>query len=159
MSPTFPAFFIRSSCALLCLTALAKLYSATGASKILNLADPLFALSNRQMMIGVGVIELEVAIYLLLGKNPLSKFLSVLWLSSNFLLYRLGNYLAGNKTCPCLGTVFDQLGIDADGVNFLLTVTVIYLFAGSVCCLREQMRGSGSTAEMEMAKAATPLGP
>ena len=77
----------------------------------------------------------------------------------NFLLYRLGNYLAGNKTCPCLGTVFDQLGIDAESVNFVLTVAVIYLFAGSLRCLREQMRGSGSAAGMEMGKAATPLGP
>ena len=81
------------------------------------------------------------AAYLLFGRNRLAKFSAVLWLSSNFLFYRLGNYLADNSACPCLGTVFNQLGFDdPDAVNFLLSAIVLYLWCGSLFCLRQEIQ-------------------
>jgi hypothetical protein len=86
-------------------TAAAKLYSATGTAKVLDIEEALLPISIRQALWLVGFIEAAVALYLFFGKSEQIKLVCVAWLGGNFLLYRVaGVLLAVGKPCPCLGS-------------------------------------------------------
>jgi hypothetical protein len=123
--------FINSAATLLILTAAAKLYSAAGSARILTVTDPLLHMRYRYVMGAVGLIEVAVAFYLLMGRHVLAKSWLVFWLSSNFILYRFGNAFLHVRLCPCLGTLSDTLPISRAQVDFFLLATVLYLFFGS----------------------------
>ncbi len=82
-------------------------------------------------MIGAGVLEMAMGTYLLRGRNALLKLFAILWLSANFVVYRMANDLLHFYTCPCLGTLGDALHLSAKEAAFLLETLVLYLFLGS----------------------------
>ena len=123
--------FWWSSGVLLLLTAAAKLYSSTGSTRILAAQDQLLHVNTRLLMIGVAVLEIEVALYLLMGSNVLLRAVTLFGLSSNFMVYRLGNAWLGIKYCPCLGTVGQRLPLTQAHLNLVLTGLVLYWFVGS----------------------------
>lgn len=123
--------FIRSTGVLLLLTAAAKIYSATGTARILTATDPLIHLKYHTIMISVGLLEFAIALYLFFGRNAGLKPWLVLWLSSNFMMYRFANDLLHIKLCPCLGTIGDLLHIPKQIMDFSLLAMVLYLFFGS----------------------------
>ena len=90
-----------------------------------------------------------VALAMLLAKNPLPKYLSGVWLASNFLLYRWALWFWHVKSpCHCLGNVTDKLGLPPAMVNNLLLGIVGYLFIGGLVCLLfsrfQNEKGSGA---------------
>ncbi len=105
------------------------------------MADPLFVVPRWSLMVIVAGIELAVAAYLILDKCDLNKAILVFWLSTNFILYRAGNYVMGSAPCPCLGHVFDRLGVKSEDMDFGLLMIVAYLFCGSVYQIYSQTRG------------------
>ena len=127
--------FVRSAAALLLLTALAKLYSAFGSARILTALDPMMHLCYRQIMVGVGLVELAIGIYLFRGRSAVIKLFAVLWLSTNFVVYRMANDLMNFYVCPCLGTVGDSLHLSRKQSGSLLQILVLYLFLGSAFSL------------------------
>jgi len=77
------------------------------------------------------VVELAIAAYLLRGGNTKLKLWLVLWLSSNFIMYRIAASLLQIKACPCLGTLQNTLPFSKDLVDFVLKIIVVYFFVGS----------------------------
>lgn len=155
--------FLYSTAVLLVLTAAAKLYSATGTARILSATDPLIHLAYGKIMVVAGFVEAAVAGYLLIGRNATAKVWLVLWLGSNFMMYRIANEVLRIKLCPCLGTVGSALPFSRAQVDFLLTILVLYLISGSIIILvsaRGNRSQSASAVELTGPHAeAQPLAP
>jgi hypothetical protein len=143
-------WFIYTAAKILVVTALAKLYSATGSARLLDRADPLLMMTHRQVFILVGLGELAVAAYLLLGRDRILKLLSVVWLASMFAVYRAGMWWIGApKACGCLGSLGDLLPVSEAVVTHGMLAILVYLWVGSVGLLllsgwekRELARGT-----------------
>lgn len=128
--------FIKSAAAMLLSTALAKLYSATGNAKILDITDALLPMSIRQLLCLLGVVELAIVAVLLSRKSEITKLIYVAWLAGNFALYRVGSlFLAVGKPCPCLGSVTEKLHLNQFIVERFLSISVVYLLFGSIFLL------------------------
>jgi hypothetical protein len=129
----YQTIFLYSAAVILIVTAVAKLYSATGSLRILDHSDPMLMLSNRQVFMLVGLIELAVAGYCLWGRALSLKLLSTAWLATMFGLYRVGLWWTGpHGSCGCLGTVADMLPVSAQAVDHAMLGLVAYLWLGSV---------------------------
>ncbi len=128
------ATFLYSSAAILLVTALAKLYSAAGTSKMLTYPDPLLHIKYKPLLVGAGFFELAVVAVLLLSRNDRLKYLSLLWLSLNFALYHMGYAILGlpQKLCPCLGHLTDSMHLNPAMVEGALQGVVAYLLGGSL---------------------------
>ena len=138
MTARITRLFLVSVATVLFLTAAAKLYSATGTARILSLADPLLHVNNRILLAALGLVETAVAAYLLLVRGEASQLRAVTvvsWLSSNFIVYRLGIHFMGVNTCPCLGMLGSKLPLTPGFVSNLLGAFVLYWFIGSACIL------------------------
>lgn len=135
MSSKDENIFFRIAAALLMVTAMAKLYSAGGSARVLQVQDQFIHLGYRPVMIVVALIEIVVATFLLRSRSDLWRSLVLLWLSSNFMGYRLGSYLLGVHLCPCLGHLTDRLPLPPGLADIALTVLVLWWFAGSAGCV------------------------
>ena len=117
----------------LALTAGAKLFSATGDVPILSVADPILRLSNRKVLIGVGLLELALASYVVLGRSVPIKHVSIVWLSVNFIAYRIALiWLAPGRPCSCLGNIGDRLQGMREILDWGLRALVACMFFGSL---------------------------
>ena len=140
---------------ILAVTSAAKLYSATGTAKILDVPEGLLPMSVRQALWLVGCIEAAIALLVLIGRNPSIKLVLVAWLGANFVLYRLATVLLTvGKPCPCLGSITEKLPLRPETVDRILGGVVLYLFLGSclfLMGLRKQAESAGAagTAETE----------
>ena len=126
--------FLVSSSVILLLTGFAKCLSVFGRARILEVSDPLLVVSNRHVMVFVGVLECVIAMYVLLGRSALYKYSLLLWLACGFSLYRFGLYLIGGspgRGCPCLGTLTGYLGLSARTTQLVLSGIVAYLLIGA----------------------------
>lgn len=118
---------------LLTLVAGAKLYSATGEAGILAASDPLLLLSNRTILIGVGFLELALAGYLFFGWNARNKHMLIIWMSLNFVGYRLAIWwLAPGRPCSCLGNLDEKLPVSGSIVNGGLKLMLACMVLGSL---------------------------
>ena len=128
--------YLLSVAMLLALTAGAKLLSATGEAPILALSDPILRLTNRAVLIGVGLLELAVAVYVVVGQSRLHKHLVLVWLSTNFIAYRAAIWwLAPGHPCLCLGTLDDKLAGMKGVLDWGLGTLVATMFFGSLSFL------------------------
>src|ERR1035437_1104872 len=82
--------FVRVAGVLLGATGLAKGLSALGAALALDTTDPLTGMRLRQLLLLVGLVELLIAFSCFFVKRRLLSLLAVAWLSTNFVVYRLG---------------------------------------------------------------------
>jgi hypothetical protein len=134
--------YLASVVFILVLTAAAKLYSATGTAKVLDIPDALLPMTIRQALWLLGLVELAVAAYVAFGKTEKIKLVCVAWLGGNFLLYRVAAaLLAVGKPCPCLGSITEKLPLSRSTLDVLLWLAAVYLFCGSMFLLlarREQ---------------------
>jgi hypothetical protein len=132
----------------LLLTGAAKLASVGGEARILDQADPLLMLSNRQLMAAVGLIEMVLAGYLWFGREREWQLGMVAWLASSFLLYRLGLWWLGvNKPCGCLGNAANWWPWLARHQEALLKATLAFLLVGSAGFICARLAGrNGATA-------------
>jgi len=129
------------------LTALAKLVSATGNARILDLGDPLLGPENRLVLTGVGTLEAGVAIFLFIGRTRWLQLSLTAWMASNFLVYRLALWWTdAPKPCGCLGTVTDALPLSPRMVDYGMKGILAYLFIGSIFFLSLQMSRSSECA-------------
>jgi hypothetical protein len=149
--------FVYTAGGLLFVTAMAKLVSAGGSAKALSLQDPLLYLSNRQVLIGVAVVELVVAGFALFGKNLFLRVSLISWLATNFLIYRIGLAWIGHaKPCGCLGTITDSLSLSPHTVNTIAKLILIFLLVCGYASLIKMatLKRSNGSARSQIADSA-----
>jgi len=132
MKPSKYSLFFNVTSALLALTGIAKIWALAGHAKILEMHDPLLHLSYRPLLILVVLVELFVAAFLLKSTSDLNRGMALLWLSSNFLFYHLGNYFLNIHLCPCLGAIGDNLPLPKGMGEVIVKVLAFYWFLASV---------------------------
>ena len=141
--------FLRFAAAILIITALLKLVSAFGNSKILFHYDPIFGQKNRVVYAEVAGVEMMIAFYLLLAKNSFYKLTGVVWLCANFMFYRVGlAWMGVRKPCSCLGNAADWLPWLARNQEFISWTLLVFLFMGSSVLLgvrRVAVRDGGTS--------------
>jgi hypothetical protein len=129
--------YIYSAASLVLMTGLAKIVSASGDAGILGRHDPVFGMPFRVLFWATGLIEIAVAVAcLFLLKRVGVSALLLCWLSTGFLLYRVGLYFIGyRKPCPCLGTITDAIHISPSTADLAMKVVFLYLLVGSYTTL------------------------
>jgi hypothetical protein len=144
---TLGRLFLVSCAVVLLLTALAKFSSAFGQAKILDFPDPLWGISNRQLLLVVAALEFAVAAFLLTPVRVEVKFLVTAWLGANFILYRVAvELLKPGKLCPCLGSVTERFQINEATAAYILSAIAFYMFGGGLACYFQRKRqGFGSS--------------
>lgn len=124
--------FVQSVGIILCLTAIAKLVSAGGSARILNLPDPLLILSNKIVLVLVAVMELVIAGFALFSKKINLALYLIAWFASNLLIYRLGLWWSKVAApCSCLGTVTDALPFSPHTIQLMMKCILGYMLIGS----------------------------
>lgn len=139
--------FFGPTAILLTAVAIAKIYSAFGSAKVLLEVDGIFHIQNRLVLIGAAGIEFVVAAHLVLGRETSYRAISLLWLSSNLMLYRLINALLGLHYCPCLGTIGNNLPLTKDQQGMILAVLVTGWILGSIAILVKPDVSGGSVGD------------
>lgn len=128
--------FTYSAGVLLLTTSTAKLISASGSARILQTSDPVLFLSFRDVFWVVGTIELVVAFICFFGKRLGLQVGLVAWLTTYFVVYRLGLLWVGyQKPCSCMGDLTDALHISPQVADNAMKIVLAYLLLGSYATL------------------------
>lgn len=136
MSKQVIRLFLMSAGVLLLATAMAKIISVKSSAKILDFPDPVFLIPYRWVLLGAGLVEVGVAVACLVGREIKLQGLLLAWLSSAFILYRLGLVLTGyHKMCPCLGTLTQALHVRQESAALAMNVILGWLLFGSCAVL------------------------
>jgi hypothetical protein len=133
--------FVRSAGALLGASGLAKVFSASVATRILETADPLTGIPFRQLLLLVGLFELLITFFCLFTDKRRLSLLAVAWLSSNFLVYRFGLWFIGwHHPCACMGSLAGALHLSDRAADNIMKGVLAYLLIGSYGMLFWQWR-------------------
>jgi len=128
--------FIVSAGALLLVTAVAKLVSASGHARVLQTADPIFAVPFRLVFEIVGALELLISLVCLFGSRVKLQASLVAWLATSFVCYRAALILAGSQPpCHCLGSLTGALPVSPEFVDTVMKWILAYLLIGSYVVL------------------------
>jgi hypothetical protein len=121
---------------ILTITGIAKVWSACGSAKILVVPDPLLNIQFGHLMLAVGILELLIVLFCVCGRSKLLKIIVLTWLSSLFLVYRLGLWwIQWHRPCKCLGNLSDALPISPDIIDVIMKIAMLYLLIGSYTTL------------------------
>jgi len=124
--------YLYSAGVLLAATAIAKFVSAGGSAGILRQSDPILGVKFQHVFMFVGAMEIVVALFCFFSKRMTTKASLVAWLSTSFLVYRVGLLLVGyKKPCSCLGNLTDALHIPPEIAAIGMRVVLAYLLFGS----------------------------
>lgn len=124
--------FRFSTGALLAITGALKIMAVFSKVKILETPEPLFGIPFQYFFLIAGLIELFVAIVCLFGKNEQATALLLAWLSTCFLIYRVGLWWMDWKgPCKCLGNLTDWLHVTPSTADLLIKTILIYILVGS----------------------------
>lgn len=140
-------WFLMSAGVVLGTTALAKVFSAIGPARALDTPDPLTGIPFRQLLLLVGLVELLIAFFCLFTDKRRLSLLAVAWLSTNFLVYRLGlRFVGWHHPCACMGSLAGVLHLSDQAADNIMKVILAYLLIGSYGILFwEWRRGAMST--------------
>ena len=129
-------WFACTSGVILSVTGLAKIPSVFGSQQILDLPDPLFAITFRHLLFLIGSLELIVSGICFGRMRIMLKLGLVAWLGSFFLLYRIGLLCIGwKRPCPCLGGLYDAIHLSPQIASVITNLLLIYLLGGSYSVL------------------------
>ena len=149
MEGSFAKRFILGTGCVLALTGIAKVWSGLGNSKFLAVVDPIIGIKFGQLMLAVGVAEIVVALFCFFSKRQTLALGLVAWMSTNFVVYRLGLWwMDWKKPCSCLGNLADALHISPQTADNIMKVLLAYLLIGSYGLLIwqwKQTRGATQT--------------
>lgn len=126
-------WFIYSAVLILILTAGGKLTSLTSSARILTLPDPLFSfVTNQHLLLLAAGLEIATVIGVFCLREERYRLALILWLSSLFVMYRLGLWWIGYKGyCGCLGHTAETLGITKETAESLTLGALVYLVVGA----------------------------
>jgi hypothetical protein len=109
-APVAPTVFAVGTA--LAVTGLAKVWATVGDARMLGIVDPILGMPWKQLLAGVGVLEIIVATICFFGRSQQLGLALTAWLSTNFLVYRIGLWWIGWKQpCGCLGNLTQALNI------------------------------------------------
>ena len=133
--------FLPSAGALLLMTGLAKAFSAIGPARVLDVSDPVIGIPFRQLLLFVGLAELLAAFFCLFSDKRQLSLLAVAWLSTNFLVYRVGLWFIGwHHPCGCMGSLAAMLHLSDRAADNIMKGVLAYLLIGSYAILFQQWR-------------------
>jgi hypothetical protein len=135
--------FLRLAGISLGFAGLGKALSAIGAARALDTIDPLIGIPFRQLFLLVGLAELLIAFFGLFTDRRRFTLWAVAWLSTNFLLYRLGLWFIGwQHPCGGLGTLAGPLHLSDQAADNIMKGVLAFLLVGSYGILVSQwLRG------------------
>jgi hypothetical protein len=139
--------FVASAVVLLLFTSAAKVASAFRGTRDLQLPDPVLEfVTTRHLFLTAAVGEVVVVLVSVWGRSQGLQLSAIAWISSLFLLYRIGHFWLGLPVgrCPCLGNATDWLHLSPHSVDLITKLVLIYLVGGS-CILLFALRLSSST--------------
>lgn len=137
MENKYAKIFVSSVFVILFTTGLIKILSLFGNSKLLLLTDPLIGIEYKYLFLLVGILELIVGLVCLLSRKILLQVSLILWLTSYFVIYRVGLYLIGyQKPCKCLGNFVSILNLNDEIVDFAMKLIIGYLIIGSIFIIK-----------------------
>jgi hypothetical protein len=147
MSAKLARRYLDSAGLILAFTAVAKLVSSGSSAGALHTIDPMTGLPFGTLFFWVGLLELVVSHYVLKWTDIISRAMLVAWISTGFLIYRLGLVWVGyHKPCGCLGTFTDALHLSPQTADTIMKFVLGYLLLGSYTCLVVFWRRSAVTA-------------
>lgn len=124
--------YIKSVAVLFFIFSMAKFVTLGANIPLLDLSDPIFLLKNRYLLLLVAITEFLVAVLCILNKEPRIQITAIAWLSTNFMLYRIGLFMLGDlRHCACLGNFADALYISPQVADGIVKVALAYLLIGS----------------------------
>ena len=137
----FRKFFLITTGSILVLTALAKSIGLLQGARILYATNGLVGIDNRYVYGSAVVAELAVAAFLLLGRDPVTKAFSVVWLATSFGAYRIGNWwLDIPEPCSCLGQVSDWIPGLSPYTESIALGLLAYFLTGSMAIILHDFR-------------------
>jgi len=129
-------FFLLSAGAALAATGLGKGLSAIGPARALDITDPLVGIPFRQLFLIVGQAEVFIAFFCLFTDKRRLSLVAVAWISTNFLVYRIGLWSVGwHHPCGCMGNLAGMLHLSDQAADNIMKVVLAYLLAGSYLLL------------------------
>jgi len=141
MEPKWIRAFVYSAGGLLLAAALGRFIIGLGTAPVLDLPDPLLEIPLRYAVLGVGAMELAVALVCLFGKSLGPQVGLVAWLATNWAVYRIGLFwVSCHLECTCLGSLTDPLHLPRGAPGYLLEYLPVYLAVGSYGALFWLMR-------------------
>ena len=139
-------WFIHSAATILIVTGAAKVWTAFGGVRLLTMADPIVGMPFKYLMLSVGMAEVAIALVCFFSKRQTLALGLVAWISTNFVVYRLGLWLMNwHRPCNCLGNLTDALHISPQVANNIMKVVLAYLLIGSYGLLIWQWRRQRAT--------------
>jgi hypothetical protein len=142
-APNRSRHYVLSAGAILILTGAAKVWSGLGNSKLLAVIDPIVGIKFGQLMLMVGLAEVAIALVCFFSKRKTLALGLVAWLSTNFVVYRLGLWwMHWHRPCGCLGNLTDALHISPQTADNIMKVVLAYLLIGSYGLLIWQWKSS-----------------
>ncbi len=125
-------WFLKGAGSALAVTGLAKAFSAVGTARALDTIDPLIGVPFRQLMLGVALAELFIGFFCLFTDRRRFSLVAVAWMSTNFLVYRLGLWFIGwHRPCGCMGNLTDLLHLSPRAADNIMKGVLAYLLIGS----------------------------
>ncbi len=139
--------FLRIVAVMLALTAIGKLWTSTGDVRLLFIEDPVFAISTANLLKLVAVLEIGVG-FICMFRPVMHGLISVAWLSTVFLAYRVGLWWIGwKKPCSCLGNLSDAIHVSPQFVDGTMKGVLAFMFIGSVSLLILNRRAGSADAK------------
>jgi len=126
--------FVSSAAVVLLITGAAKIFSAISGGQILENLDPVFGITLYLLFWCAGAIEILASLVCMFGQRLGLKAALVLWLATNFVVYRIGLMWVGG-ICGCLGTLAEPLHLSPATVDASMKIVLAYLVIGSVATL------------------------
>lgn len=124
--------FIYCAGGILLAAALMRFLIAAGSSPVLTLPEPMLGIPLRYAVLLVGALELAVALICLFGKQTGLQIGWVAWLTSDFIVYRIGLLTTHcHPQATCIGSLTDPLQLSRGISGWIMTLTPYYLLLGS----------------------------
>ena len=133
MEKRFLNIFLGMCAVILIVTGLAKVISALGTDEVLTTFDPITGLRFKTLFSIVGGIEFCFGSICLLSRRlAVLEVILIAWLSTSFVVYRIGLAIVGyTLPCPCLGSFTGALHISAEAADTAMKIVLAYLLIGS----------------------------
>lgn len=125
--------FCRSAGAILVITGLSKIWAVVANhAKSFEYHDSISGFTFKDLMLASGVLELIVASICFYTKASRYAAVSIAWLSSCLLVYRLGLWCEGwLSPCSCMGSLTQALHISPQTADTAMRIILAYLLVGS----------------------------
>lgn len=127
---------LTATIVLLSTAILKALTLAMGRPDLLNSPDPLLPVSTRAMLIAALLVEAGVLFLIFRAGDKALKGLAITVAAAEFLVYHAAAAQAGYKgRCPCLGALWDWVGLNEQWANALASLLAFSLFLSGISLL------------------------